>query len=438
MVPGLGGLEALAAVPRWRADPFTFFAKLVETHGDVARFQLGPMRVIVLRRPEHIQHVLQRHHRRYDKSSWGYKVMRQVFGNGLLTSEGSHWKRQRRIVQPTFHRRYVEGFATAIDDEATGMLERWRGRGSIAAHDEMTEATLRIVVRTLFGMDLDANIAELSASLDGMVTALRDRIVHARLPWSVPTPRNRRQRRHIDAIETIIARLIAKRRHAGLGDDLLSMLMAAQSDSGESMNDEQLSDEVLTLFLAGHDTTANTLAWTWFLLSRHPMVAERLRAEVDEVLTDEPVTLEQLGRLQYTGAVIAEVLRLYPPAWVVPRRALEDDELGGCQIRAGDNVAAMPFLVHRHPAYWPNPEGFDPGRFLDGPPTGDARFSYIPFGAGPRLCVGKALAEMEAKIVVARVAQRTRLDLVGGQTVAPRAAITLKPSTPLHMRLHWR
>lgn len=434
-IPGLGGLGALAEVRRWRADPCNFFLRLCNTYGDVARFQLGPLRVVVLRGPEHIQHVLQRHHRRYDKSSRGYKVMRQVFGAGLLTAEGAAWKRQRRIVQPTFHRRAIEDLATAIDREALAMLDRWRGRDTIAAHDEMTEVTLRIVVRTLFGMDFDEDFARLSGALDGMTLALRDRIVHARLPWSIPTPRNKRQQKHIDVVGDIVAKLIARRRNAPAGSDLLSLLMEARTESGDALTDEQLSDEVLTLFLAGHDTTANTLAWTWYLLSRHPHVGARVYEEVSAVSGDGPLTMEQLQRMPYVDAVVAEVLRLYPPAWAIPRRALEDDDVGGFRIRRGDNVVAMPFCAHRHPDHWPNPEGFDPDRFADGPPTGESRFAYIPFGAGPRLCVGKALAELEAKIVIARVARSLRLDLVSGQLVGIRSAITLKPSTSLAMRL---
>lgn len=437
-VPGVGGLAAIARLRRWRADPCSFFLELCERHGDVARFQLGPIRVVVLRHPDHVAHVLQRNHRAYDKSSRGYQVMRQVFGTGLLTSEGDYWKKQRRVVQPTFHRRYVEGFAAAIDAEATAMLDRWRGRPQIHAHDEMTETTMRIVVKTLFGMELDADIARLSRALDGMTVALRDHIIHLRLPFSVPTPRNLRQRAHIKVVDGIVSDLIDKRRRAP-SDDLLSMLMAARDpETGEAMTDEQLADEVLTLFLAGHDTTANTLSWAVYLLSRHPAVRRRLADEVDEVVGDGPVTVEALRELRYTRAVICEVLRLYPPAWTIPRRATADDVIGGFRIREGDNVLAMPYVVHRHPRFWPNPEGFDPERFIDGPPTGAAKLSYFPFGAGPRLCVGKALAEMEAAIVVARIARRCRLDLVSGQRVAPRSAITLKPSTRLAMRLSWR
>jgi cytochrome P450 len=302
----------------------------------------------------------------------------------------------------------------------------------------MTETTMRIVVRTLFGMALDADISRLSRALDGMTVALRDHIVHLRLPWSVPTPRNLRQRAHIKVVDQIVGELIAQRRRDP-GDDLLSMLIAARDpETGEAMTDAQLADEVLTLFLAGHDTTANTLSWALYLLSRHPSVGRRLAAEVDAVVGDGEVDLAALARLDYTKAVIAEVLRLYPPAWAIPRRAVSDDVIGGFRIRAGDNVIAMPYVVHRHPRFWPNPEGFDPERFIDGPPTGDAKLSYVPFGAGPRLCVGKALAEMEAAIVIARIARRCRLDLVSGQKVQPRSAITLKPSTRLAMRVAWR
>jgi cytochrome P450 len=437
-VPGIGGLAAVGNLRRWRDDPCTFFVDLCERFGDVARFQLGPLRMVILRHPDHVAHVLQRHHRRYDKSSRGYNVMRRVFGTGLLTSEGELWKKQRRLVQPTFHRRYVEGFAAAIDSEAAAMIERWRGRPQLYAHDEMTETTMRIVVRTLFGMELDADIAELGRALDGMMVALRDHIVHLRLPWSVPTPRNLRQRADIRAVEAIVLRLIDQRRRDP-SDDLLSMLIAARDpETGEAMTDAQLADEVRTLFLAGHDTTANTLAWALYLLSGHPSVRRRLEAEVDEVVGDGPVTAEAVSRMAYTRAVICEVLRLYPPAWIIPRRATEDDAIGGFAIRENDNVVAMPYVVHRHPRFWPNPEGFDPERFIDGPPAGDAKLSYVPFGAGPRLCVGKALAEMEAAIVIARIARRCHLDLISGQTVTPRSAITLKPSSRLAMRVRWR
>ncbi len=216
------------------------------------------------------------------------------------------------------------------------------------------------------------------------------------------------------------------------------LIAATDPETGEAMTDSQLEDEVLTLFLAGHDTTANTLAWSLYLLSRHPAIRERLCEEVDRVIGDGPLDLAKAQELRYTKATICEVLRLYPPAWIIPRRAREEDNIGGFHIRTGDNIAVMPVVAHRHPLFWPNPEGFDPERFIDGSPTGPARLAYFPFGAGPRLCVGKALAELEATIMLARIAQHCHLDLVPGQNVMPRPAITLKPSTPLPMRINWR
>jgi len=437
-VPGLSGLAALRRVPQWRRDPVSFFLSLSERYGDIARFQLGPVRMIVLRHPERIAHVLQRNHRRYEKSGRGYAAMREVFGNGLLTSEGDYWKKQRRVVQPAFQRKNVESFAKAIDDEALAMIERWRGQGQLNAYDEMTEATMRIVVKTLFGMELEADFGRLSSAFAGLTLSLRDQIVHLRLPEPVPTPRNLRKRGHVKVIREIVSRLIELRRRE-CGDDLLSMLIAATDpETGQGMTDAQLEDEVLTLFLAGHDTTANTLSWALYLLSRHPDVRRTMTEEVDRVVGDGPLTLETVGELRYTKALLCEVLRLYPPAWLIPRRAREDDHIGGYEIRAGDNIVAMPLVAHRHPRFWPNPEGFEPNRFIDGPPSGDSRLAYFPFGAGPRLCVGKALAELEAMIVIARMAQHCRLDLIPGQRISPMPAITLKPSTPLAMRVAWR
>ena len=414
-----------------RRDPLREFLKAFNDFGDVVRFRFGPMVGHLVSSPEGVNHVLAENNKNYGKQTRGYAALRYVLGNGLLTSEGAFWKRQRCIAQPAFHRQRIAGFAAAMVRAAAECAQAQKRGQVVDVHHEMMRLTLRIVGETLLGYDPSGDADEVGSAL-----ALLLRIVNQRTARVIffarpvlPTPENLRVRRSLAALDSVVLRMIAERRKSP-GDDLLSMLMQARdADTGEAMDDRQLRDEAMTIFLAGHETTANALAWTWLLLSRSPAAFRELREELAAVLGGRDPTADDLPRLRFTRMVLEESLRLYPPAWIIARSASGPDEIGGYEIPAGSIVFVSPWVVHRHPKYWNDPEGFDPHRFGREPPRG----AYFPFGGGPRQCIGNGFAMMEAQLVLATIAQRLKFELVPGHPVEPEPSITLRPRHGLSM-----
>jgi cytochrome P450 len=434
--PGPRGHVLLGSLPEVRRDPIRMFLEAFHEHGEVVRFRFGPMVGHLVSSPEGVNHVLAENNKNYGKRTRGYRNLRYVLGNGLLTSEGEFWKRQRRIAQPAFHRQRIAGFAGAMvraAEDAAASLESRRG-ADVDMHQEMMRLTLRIVGETLLAYDPSDAASEVGAALHFLLSIANRRassVLH--LPPRVPTFENLRFRRALATLDEVVLRIIAeRRRNPGDRGDLLSMLMESRDeDTGQSMDDRQLRDEAMTIFLAGHETTANALAFTWLLLSRHPATFRELRAELSQVLGGRGPTLADLPRLTLTRRILQESMRLYPPAWIIGRSVIGPDEIGGYEIPARSILFVSPYVVHRHPALWENPEGFDPQRFAQEPPRG----AYFPFGGGPRMCIGNGFASMEAELALATIAQRVRPDLVPGHRVELEPSITLRPRYGLRMTI---
>jgi cytochrome P450 len=442
--PGPRGHFLVGLLPELRRDPFTFLVGLAREYGDVVRFRVGPVDVHLVTDPGGVQHVLQDNNRNYGKQTRGFQKLRLVLGRGLLTSEGDFWRRQRRIAQPGFHRDKIRRFADQMTRATERMLQRWADRESAAFREpidiahEMMLLTLSIVGETLLSLDTTEESERVGAAVTLTLEHIQRRMF-AMFPIvdDLPLPSNRRFHRAVRYMDQLVFKLIDDRRASGVDPgDLLSMLMQARhDDSGEGMSAQQLRDEVMTIFAAGHETTANALAWTFYLLSGHPAVARRLRGELHQALAGRAPRYEDLARLPYTAAVIQEALRLYPPAWVISRSAIGDDVVCGYRVPARSIVVLSPYITHRREASWPNPEGFDPDRFLGERTSGAHRFDYFPFGGGPRQCIGNGFALMEAQLVLATIAQRFELHLVPGHATVAEPRVTLRPRGGIPMRL---
>jgi cytochrome P450 len=440
VAPGPKGYPLIGNLPDRRKSPIGFFLDAAKKYGDVVRIQFGSRTIHLFCNPEHIKHILQDNNKNYGRQTRGYTKMRTVVGNGLITSEGSFWLRQRRIAQPAFHRQRIASFATNIVGATEDMLVNWesykKSRKPFNVAAEMMKLTLRIVGETLLGTDVskDANIVgeAITIGLHHINDSLNNIFS---IPEIIPTPKNRRFRNAIKILDNVVLGMIAERRKKGIDTgDLLSMLiMARDEDTGESMNDQQLRDEVLTIFLAGHETTANALSWTWYLLSRNPDVRSRIQMELKDVLNGRAPSFEDLSKLRYTMMTIKESMRLYPPAWIFARSAIEDDLIGGYHIPAHSIVLVSPYITHRHSELWDNPESFDPDRFSTERVAKLPRFAYFPFGGGPHLCIGNEFALMEAQLILAVVMQNYSLDLLPGHVVEMDPLITLRPKNGLMM-----
>ena len=412
-------------------DPLAFFGELQRTYGNFVHLRFGPYRYLMVNDPEAIKHVLVDNPRNYVKSPT-YRGLRAVLGQGLITSEGDFWRRQRKLAQPAFHRERLSDFARTMVETTRSMLARWAllpSRSTIDVHTEMMRVTLDIVGRTLMSRSLDdqsQGIGVDMATLERTVAHLGGQLFP--IPLWVPTPVNVRLRRARKSLDVTVFGLIEDRRRnmAGAPRDLLTMLMEARDeDTGEAMSDTQLRDEVLTIVTAGHETTANALSWTFYLLSKHPDVARKVYEEVSRVLGDREPALEDLSKMPYGAAVIQEAMRVFPPVWAVEREAVGDDEVGGYHVSKGTLLGIFPWVLHRDPSIWENPEGFDPERFLG--PSSRPRYAYIPFGGGPRICIGNAFALMEAHVILAMVVAQHRLELVSGARIVPEPLVTLRP-----------
>jgi cytochrome P450 len=424
-----------------RPDPLGYLRRVAHQFGDVVRVDAWPVRFHLAFHPDHIKYVLQENNRNYWKGDLIGKA-KALIGDGLFTSEGDFWRRQRRIAQPSFHRERIARFA-AIMAEATGrMLDRWHARAQpqqpMDIMPELSALTLSVVGRALFGIDLTGEAADVGQAMLEALEFLTHRTMHLiDLPLTIPTPRNRRFRRARRDLDRVVFAIIAQRRSTGgAGEDLLSMLVEARDpESGEGMSDQQLRDEVMTFVLAGHETTAVTLAWVFHLLAQHPQEADELRDEAARVLGGRAPVLADLPHLVYTRRVVEETLRLYPPVPVVSRQSFQADQIGGYDIPANSGVMVSPYVTHRDPRFWDEPERFDPDRFAPERCTDRPRFAYLPFGGGPRLCIGNEFAMMEAQIILALVMQRFRLEAVPGHRVEPEVRVTLRPRNGVKMFL---
>ena len=372
-----------------------------------------------------------------------YRAMRRIFGDGLLTSEGEDWRRQRRLAQPAFHRERIAAYSRLMVAATERMLERWQDGQALDVHEEMMRLTLEIVAKALFDADVEGSARDVGQALNVAMKQFLSRVSTAFLiPESIPTPGNLRFAKAMRRLDAIVYGIIRQRRASRdsgrYSGDLLSMLLEARDDDGRQMTDRQLRDEAMTLFLAGHETTANALAWTWYLLAEHPEVENKLAAELDRVLGGRAPALEDLPRLTYCEKVIKESLRLYPPAWGIGREALDDFEIGGFRLPRGAQVFMVQWLVHRDARWFDQPERFDPDRWTEEFERRLPRFAYFPFGGGPRTCIGASFATMEANLILAAVARRFRLTLAPGHPVEIFPSITLRPKYGIRMILSRR
>jgi cytochrome P450 len=436
--PGPREKSLFGSLARFKTDPLRLFIEETGRHGDTLSLRFGPQRALFFSHPDHVQRVLLDNHRNYGKQTQGWNVMRLLLGNGLLTSEGSFWLRQRRIAQPAFHRERIAGFGESIVRAAEARTADWELGKPIDVASEMMRLTLRVVGETLLGVDLESTASEVGPALDVSIHEVMSRFSSPLqfLPLAFPTPRNRRFSKAIKIMDGVVRGVIATRRANPDGRaDLLTMLMETRDeDTGERMNDQQLRDEAMTIFLAGHETTANALTWTFYLLSLHPDVARRLQEELRRVLGGRAPAMSDLGRLDYTRRVLMESMRLYPPAWIITRSTAQPDEIGGYRVTPKHLVMLSSYITHRHPEFWENPEGFDPDRFEGDLLKKLPRFAYFPFGGGPRQCIGNEFAMMEALLILATIAQRVRLDLVPGHIVELDPVVTLRPKYGMRMR----
>lgn len=361
-------------------------------------------------------------------------------GEGLLTSNGDFWRRQRKLVQPAFHTKRIEAYAETMVEETQKVMDSWEDNSDVDVAAEMMRLTLNIVAKTLFGANVESETARVAHAMHAFQELAGKPPSFA--PAWLPTARRRHARRSTAVLDDIIYRIINDRRATKEDTgDLLSMLLLAQDDEGSGMTDKQVRDEAVTLFLAGHETTANALNWTWVLLSQHPDVAQKLHAELDTVLAGRAPTLADLPNLPYTEMVIKESMRLYPPVYAMSRMTVEDvdidDENSVATIPKGRIVRMFPIVAHHDPRWWDNPEDFMPERWQDGNPARH-KFAYIPFGAGPRICIGSSFAMMEAQLLLATLASHWEFSLAPNQSVTPEPLITLRPKNGLPMTLTHR
>jgi len=423
--------------PLGRPDPLAVFTGWAREFGDIFYYRAGWIHVYFLNSPELVESVLVTNQQNFRKDRV-IQNSRWFLGQGLLTSEGGEWLRQRRLSQPAFHRERLALYARIINGCAEEMLDSWKDGENRDVHQEMMQLTLRVVAKVLFSVDVKNESKEVAAALN----LLMKHSSGARMllpPWVryLPLPFLIRVRRAVRQLDEVVYRIIRERRRSENDNgDLLSMLMSARDEDGSRMTDRQLRDEVMTFLLAGHETTALSLSWAWYLLSENPEAENKLHHELARVLDGKNPSFEDLPRLCYTEAVVKESVRLYPPAWSLARTAAEDFEIGGYLVPAGSNVVMSQWIMHRDPRFFPSPEQFDPGRWFEEHTQRLPRFAYFPFGGGPRYCVGASFAMMEATLLLAAIAQRFRLRMVPGHKVVPVPSITLRPKYGIKMSLH--
>ena len=441
--PGPPRRAAPGLLKRLAGDRLALMTEAAAEYGDAARIAIGPKTLYFFNHPDHAKHVLADNAANYHKGI-GLIQARRALGDGLLTSEGELWRKQRRMIQPAFQHKRIAEQAGAVAEEAAKLVARLRtheGGGPVDVLHEMTGLTLGVLGRTL----LDADLGE-HGSIGQAFEAVQDQAMFemvsmGMVPTWVPLPKQRKFRRARAELQEVVDRLVAERveRDAGRtdGEDVLSrLILSTRQETDPQVGTVRMRDELVTLLLAGHETTASTLGWTFYLVDRHPEVLERLHAEAVEVLGDRLPVYEDLHRLRYTGMVVEEVMRLYPPVWILPRQAQAEDEVDGYRVPAGADVLICPYTLHRHPEFWKEPEQFLPERFEPAQREGRPRYAYIPFGAGPRFCVGNSLGLMEATFAIAMIARELRLVKVPGHQVVAEPMLSLRVRGGLPMTVH--
>lgn len=443
-IPGPQGYPIVGALPKIRKDPLQFLVQAARQYGDlVCLGGMGNQKFFLVNHPQDIEHVLKTNYRNYTKGT-NFQLIKSFAGEGLFLSEGDFWRSQRKLVQPAFHVPRLAALATSITTATEAAVERWRPRSGahqpLDVEHELMHLSLEIAVRTLFGSEVAEDADAVRRSVSVAFSHLHDKVWSlAPLPLWMPTPGNLRFQRAVASLDEVVYRIIRDRRRSGAeGNDVLSMLLAVRDESGERMPDRQVRDEVVTMLVAGHESTAITLAWTLALLSRHPDIERRVCDELDGTLGGRLPTFADLPGLSYLGMVLKESMRLYPAFWMFTRTPVEDDEVGGHTIPAGSVLLFSSYVTHRRPDFWPNPEAVDPERFTPERVAERPAFSYLPFGGGPRQCIGMRLAEFQTQLMLATILQRFGFHLVPGRRLEPEATLSLRPKGGLWMTLHER
>ncbi|GAB3991678.1 cytochrome P450 [Spirosoma daeguense] len=441
-VPQLAGLPMVGNTLAFLYNPLKTLRSLQQQHDRMVHLQIGGRNQYLVFKPEDAKHVLQENHRNYGRSP-AFQVLRIFLGNGLLTSEGDFWRRQRRLAQPAFHRQKLVALAETMISETADWIDELKQlpkQQPVNVSQAFMDVTMRIVCKTLFGSDTAGKLSGLSSALDTLNYVANRRLLSPiRFPLHWPTPANKRFRQSSQLVNTFIYDVINQRRQNSLIEeaqrsDLLGMLLSAEDEeTGERMSDTQLRDECVTLFSAGHETTAVSMAWTIHLLTQYPDVLARLKTEIESVLGNERTPPADVFRaLPYTLQIIQESLRLYPPAWIMTRLAFQDDTVGPYIIPAGATALVSPYLLHRDPNSWQDPERFNPDRFAPGNEKDQAHaYAYLPFGGGPRLCIGNQFALMEMQILLAMLVRTFALKSIHNKLISPRPLITLRPAKPI-------
>jgi cytochrome P450 len=422
------GLPILGNTREAWADPLALFQDSVR-RDSIARFRFFYLDYFLVNDPDAIAHVLVKNAGNYEKSR-NYVGLKAVLGRGLLTSEGDHWRKQRRLAQPAFHREKIAGFADTMVRCTEEHLARWKVGDSFDAHAQMMALTFRIVGLTLMSRDFEGDARSVGEALDVALSWANDYAeALVRIPPWIPTPKNRAFRKAKAKLDSIVLTAIAERRASGEEkDDLLGLFLDAKDEeTGAKMSDQELLEELLTMVLAGHETTANSLSFSLYLLSKNPQVREELEAQVDRALEAGPLGADVLTRLPLARAICEESLRLFPPAWVFERQAKADDVVGGFHLPKGAIVAVSPYSLHRRAGVFSDPDRFDPTRFDDARRKSLGKYDYLPFGGGPRFCIGNAFALMEMAIVLAMIVRRFRVDVAPSFTPSLDPATTLRP-----------
>jgi cytochrome P450 len=434
VLPGPSGRFLLGSLQDFNRDTLKFLLEQRQ-YGDITQFRFGPFPVIVVNHPDYVHDVLVAQADKYYKATSTKQILGPVVGNGLFTSDGDFWKRQRRLVQPAFHTKRIGAYGKVMVDYAADLANVWQKGGVRAIDQDMTNLTMRIIAKTLFDADVTHEAPEVGKAIRDAAALIEESFRQIfTLPVWLPTPHNRKMRAATDRLDSLIQKFIDDRRASGEDKgDFLSLLLSAHDEDDSVMTDKQVRDEAMTLFGAGHETTAVTLMWVWYALSQRPEVEAKLHEELERVLAGRLPTLEDLPQLVYTEKIIKEAMRIYPPAWATTREPHSEVKLGGHTLKRGKNVILNIYGIHHDPRFYADPERFDPERFSPENEKNIPKYAYIPFGGGPRVCIGNAFSLMESRLLLATLAQRFHLSVAPNFTVVPDRQFTLRPKYGLQM-----
>lgn len=444
MPPKVRGLPLGGALLQLAQDPFKFFQEARVTYGDIYTLDLGMVQVVMLNHPQHAQHTLIDHAANYTKGGAMWDSIRTLLGNGLPVSEGNFWRRQRRMIQPNFHRTKLAALTDLMVEAIDEGLADWDAKATgqpINIEMACSPITMKVITRTMFGTGLDEHEAQVvSEQFPFVLDYIFKGLITQALPRWLPVPGRRKYQQALADIDQVVLQVIARRRQekSEATDLVTTLLQMVDDETGEGMTNQQLRDEAVSMFLAGYETTATAMSWGLELLTHHPEVLQKLRTEIDTQLGNRTPIFDDLPNLPYTRMVVMELLRLFPPAWWLTRTAVDDDVIDGYHIPAGTMVGDLFYMMHRHPDFWPEPERFDPERFSPAQSAHRHHCAWIPFGAGQRQCIGKDFALMEGQLLLARVLQRYDLAMVPGRAARPKATTVLKSQSGIWLSLKQR